>query len=285
MSGNSSKLIAFNYFGGKFTFLDELYQYFPVDFTHLIDLFAGSFVVSLNYKGNVIKTANEINEEVTNFFTVLRDRRPELVRALQLTPCSELEYKRCWDITNDPLERARRYFVRVRQSFYGMGAQRKNKGWHMAKSQINCTGGETVSKWNNAIPKLDEVALRIASNFQITADDYAKCIDRIDFIRAFFYCDPPYPLSCRKSQKDYRFEFTDDDHIKLAKKLYKIKGLAMVSSYENELYDKLYGGKKGWTKIKLTPKMNNIRSSKVQEVIWFNYSLDRTRSGQNSLFK
>jgi len=285
MSGNSSKLIAFNYFGGKFTFLDELYQYFPVDFTHLVDVFAGSFVVSLNYKGKVIKTANEINEEVTNFFTVLRDRRPELVQALQLTPCSNAEFNRCWDMTGDPLERARRYYVRVRQSFYGLGAQRQNKGWHMTKMQVNCQGGATVSKWKNAIPKLDEVALQIAQNFQITNFDYQDCIDKIDFDRAFFYCDPPYPLSCRKSQKDYyRFEFTDDDHINLAKKLYKIKGLAMVSSYDNELYDKLYT-QKGWQKIKLAPKMNNIRSGKVQEVIWFNYSIDRTRSGQNSLFK
>ena len=28
------------------------------------------------------------------------------------------------------------------------------KGWQMAKSQVNAMGGETVSKWNNAIEKL-----------------------------------------------------------------------------------------------------------------------------------
>ena len=42
MSGNRNKLIAFNYFGGKFTWLEYLYTNFPRDFTHLVDLFAGS---------------------------------------------------------------------------------------------------------------------------------------------------------------------------------------------------------------------------------------------------
>ena len=75
MSGNKNKLIAFNYFGGKFTFLEHLYRYFPEKdkFTHLIDLFAGSMAVSLNYPGKIIKTANEINGDITNFFEVLRD--------------------------------------------------------------------------------------------------------------------------------------------------------------------------------------------------------------------
>ena len=74
MSGNKDKLIAFNYFGGKFVWLEYLYDNFPPHFTHLIDLFAGSLCVSLNYRGRVIRTANEINGEITNFFEILRDQ-------------------------------------------------------------------------------------------------------------------------------------------------------------------------------------------------------------------
>lgn len=84
MSGNRNKLIAFNYFGGKFTWLEYLYANFPHSFTHLIDLFAGSMAVSINYSGRVIKTANEINGDITNFFEVLRDHEPELTRLLIL---------------------------------------------------------------------------------------------------------------------------------------------------------------------------------------------------------
>ena len=45
--------------------------------------------------------------------------------------------------------------------------------------------------------------------------------------------------------------------------------------------NELYGD---WTRVALPVKMNNIRSSKVQEVIWFNYSIDETKSGQSNLF-
>lgn len=284
MSGNSSKIIAFNYFGGKFTYLDDLYQHFPVDFVHLVDLFAGSFSVSLNYKGNVIKTANEINQEVTNFFTVLRDQPEELLHRLHLTPVSNAEYNACWDITGDPIERARRFYVRCRQSFYGLGSQRKNKGWHMAKSQLNSKGGEAVSKWRNALIKLYEVAEIIRDTFQILNLDYKAAIDKVDAKGVFIYADPPYPLSCRKSQKDYRFEFSDDNHVELINKLNTVKSRAMISSYENDLYNDLLTPATGWTKVRLTPKENNIRTGKVQECIWFNYPIEETRAGQASLF-
>ena len=272
MSGHKNKLIAFNYFGGKFTWLEYLFDNFPTDFTHLVDLFAGSMVVSLNYKGRVIKTANEINADITNFFAVLRDNEADLIRLLLLTPCSELEYNNSWEPSTDKLEQARRFYVRVRQSFFGLGAQRENKGWHCAKMHVNAQGGETVSRWNNAIAKLHEVAEVIRSNFQITNLDYSKCIDRLDFENAFFYVDPPYPLECRASSNDYKFEFSTEQHRDLARRLHLIKGKAMISSYDCPLMQELYGD---WAMIKFPSKKNNIRSSEVQECIWVNYDVNK----------
>lgn len=269
MSYNSSKLIAFNYFGGKFTWLDYLYDCFPQDFTHLVELFAGSMVVSINYKGRVIKTANELNADITNFFSVLRDHENDLIRLLLLTPCSNLEYNNCWQPSDDKIEQARRFYVRVRQSFFGLGAQRKNKGWHMAKQHVNSQGGETVSRWNNAIKNLHEVAGVIRSNFQIVNFDYADCIDKIDHPKAFFYADPPYTKRSRKSYNDYKFEFTDQQHEQLSYKLHHIQGLAMVSGYDCDLMNDLYSD---FYKTKFPIKKNNIRSAEVQEVIWTSYN-------------
>lgn len=274
MSNNSRKIIAFNYFGGKFTWLEYLYQYFPQRFVNLIDVFAGSMVVSLNYHAKVIKTANEINGEITNFFEVLRNNENELIRLISLTPCSRLEYNNCYEHSDDNIEQARRFYVRARQSFFGLGAQRTNKGFHMAKSQLNCNGGETVSRWNNSIEKLHQVAVIIRKNFQITNEDFADCIDRMDSTSSFFYCDPPYPKECRHSYNDYKFEFSDEDHKRLSIKLHSIKGMAMVSGYDCELMTTLYSD---WTMVRFPIKKNNIRSNDVQECVWINYkSKDKT---------
>lgn len=269
MSHDSSKVIAFNYFGGKFTWLNYLYDHFPMEFNHLVDLFAGSMVVSINYKGRVIKTANELNSDITNFFQVLRDHENELIRLLLLTPCSKLEYDNSWEPSENKIEQARRFYVRVRQSFFGLGAQRVNKGWHMAKQHVNAHGGETVSRWNNAINNLHEVANIIRSDFQITNYDYADCIDKIDFDKAFFYADPPYTKRSRKSYNDYKFEFTDLQHEQLSDRLHHISGLAMVSGYDCDLMNDLYND---FYKTKFPIKKNNIRSGEVQEVIFTNYN-------------
>jgi DNA adenine methylase len=272
MSHNSQKLIAFNYFGGKYSWLDNLYGAFPPKFTHLVELFCGSCAVSINYRNRAIITVNDINDDVTNFFEVLRNNPDQLIGLLLLTPCSQAEYNHCWTPCDEPVEKARRFYVRVRQSFFGLGAQRKNKGWHMAKSQLNTNRGETVSRWNNATEKLIEVAKIIRQNFQVTSLPYADVIDKLDFDEAFFYCDPPYVLASRKSSNDYKFEFTDADHIDLSEKLHAIKGMAMVSGYNSELYDELYAD---WNKIVFPKKKNHIRSGEVQEVVWTNYATNQ----------
>lgn len=279
MSGNRSKTIAFNYFGGKFTYLDELYQYFPSNFSHLIDVFGGSFAVSLNYRGNVIKTANDLNSDITNFFRVLRDHEEELIRLLMLTPVSEEEYTNCWEPSENNIEQARRFYVRVRQSFFGLGAQQRNKGFHMAKTKVNCRGGETVSRWNNAILKLYEVANVIRENFQILNQPYQDLFVKLDFDNALFYLDPSYVPETRASHDDYKFDFSENDHIELIGRALQLQGNVMISGYNNPIYQELLEGYAGWQRIGLKVKKNNLRSSlravgdevKIQECVWVNY--------------
>lgn len=268
MSGNSKKLIAFNYFGGKFTWLDQLYSHFPSDVICFVDLFCGSLSVSLNYRTKAIKTANDLNSDITNFFCVLRDQKEKLIEKLELTPCSIDEYNSCWEPSLDPVEQARRFFTRTRLSYLSLGGQRKNKGMILAKTALNAKGGETVSRWNRGIEKLDIVAKEIRTGYQITNWGFEECIEKMDFEDAFFYCDPPYTKRSRKSYNDYKFEFSDDDHSRLSDKLHGIKGKAMVSGYECSLMNSLYSD---WRLVKFAPKLNNARVTESQECIWMNY--------------
>jgi len=271
MSGSKNKLIAFNYFGGKFTWLDNLYQHFPRH-KHFVDVFCGSMVVTLNKERSLIDTANDINGDVVNFFKVLREKPDQLIHKLMLTPVSREEYNNAYysqGLQVDDVERARMFFVRARQSFYGLGAQRLNKGWHLAKTHTGAKYGETVSKWINAIDKLDAIISRL-STIQLENKHYRDIIRAIDFPEAFFYLDAPYPEQIRKSKNDYKYDFTDDDHVELAYEANKCTGKVMISSYECDLMDTLYP-KHDWMKVKFPVKKNNIRSGLVQECIYMNY--------------
>ena len=284
MSGNKNKIIAFNYFGGKFSWTEWLYAYFPKEFTHLAEAFGGSMAVSLNFKGKCIRTVNELNGDVTNFFHVLRDHTDELLMKLEFSPCSEQNYSDCWPIADDcKIERARKFYVRVRQSYYGLGAQRENKSWHMAKTKLHAQVGETVSKWNNALPKLVEVARLIRTNFQVINGDALEFIPRLDSKTTFFYIDPPYIMETRGSHDDYQFEFDNDQYRKLAEILYNIKGKAMISGYDHPLMNELFESK-GWIKIEFPIKRNNIRSQQVRECIWINYPLHQSNNEKQGKF-
>jgi DNA adenine methylase len=281
MSGNTRKLIAFNYFGGKFTYVEQLEKLFPKH-RHFIDVFCGSMAVTLNKKPSEIDTANDINGDVINFFKVLRESPDELITLLELTPIAREEYNQAfYQKDNDSLselERARAFYVRVRQSFYGLGSQRQNKGWHAVKTISRARRPETVSKWKNAIEKLDPVFERLL-NIQIESRDFRTIIPVMDFEEAFFYCDPPYPTDCRGSKNDYAFDFTNQDHEELAEMRNGVKGNVMLSSYVSPLPEKLY---KGWYQVRFEKKLNNIRTKPVQECVWLNYNPSMA-TGQLSL--
>ena len=276
MSGDTKKKIAFNYLGSKFTIVNQLISLFPEHY-HFVDLFCGSLVVTLNKPQSKIETANDINGNIINFFKVLRDQPDELIRQLELTPYSREEFNKSWHMEGcDDLEKARRYYVRLRQSFNGYGAQKQNKGWSLSVKISRCNTGEGVSKFNRGINKLNAIISRL-KNIQFDNRDFRNIIPTIDYEQAFFYCDPPYPRESRGSYFDYMFEFTDQDHEDLAELLNNIKGKAMISGYECPIMNKLY---KGWYTQKFSIKYNNIRNQRVQEIVWMNYDPYKNKRGK-----
>lgn len=268
MSGNKKKLIAFNYFGGKFTYVDEITQYFPTH-NHFVDVFGGSMAVTLNKPYSQVDTYNDLNGDIVNFFRVLRNRSHELIEQLLLTPIARDEFDCCFEPAADELERARRFYVLVRQSFFGLAVQRVNKGWHFVSKSSEAFHGETVSKWHNAIEKLWPVIDRL-THIQIENKCFRTLIPDVDHPTTLLYQDPPYPLESRASTNDYKHDFTNNDHIDLAELNNRAQSKIMVSGYECGLMKELYANDK-WQMIRLKQRMNNIRTGKVQECIWINF--------------
>src|SRR5260370_3970984 len=112
------KLIAFGWYGGKFSHLGWLLPLLPQT-THFCEPFAGSVAVLLNREPSPVETYNDIDGEVANFFRVLRDQKDQLVEAIGLTPFSREEFYLAVSRSTErlpDLERARRFFVRARQA-------------------------------------------------------------------------------------------------------------------------------------------------------------------------
>lgn len=269
------KISAVNYFGGKFTFLDELYALFPKH-THYIDLFCGSMVVTLNKAPSLMDTANDLDGDVFNFFKVLRDSPDELFRVIELTLVSRVEYDMAFPIFEDnisDIERARRFYVRCKMSFQGSGLK-QHTGFNACVATSERSLSKNVAKYLSSVKKLPDVVERLKT-IQIENQDYEYIVNRYDREGTFFYADPPYELRKRNFKKWYNKEFENDiDHERLADVLGSIKGKAMVSAYESDLYQSIY---KDWNFIKLKPKGHSMKKGiKQQECVWLNYEPDFT---------
>ena len=76
-----SRMIAFGWYGGKFSHLDFILPNIPTDAQHFCDVFGGSAAVLINRSPAPVETYNDIDSELVNFFETLRDDGPELIRA------------------------------------------------------------------------------------------------------------------------------------------------------------------------------------------------------------
>lgn len=130
-----SKLIAFGWYGGKYSHLDWLLPLLPKA-THYCEPFGGSAAVLLNRMPSPVETYNDIDGEVVNFFRVLRDQQEELIKAIGLTPFSREEFRIAAEESLDgisDLERARRFFVRARQVRTGLAQTASVGRWAHCK--------------------------------------------------------------------------------------------------------------------------------------------------------
>src|SRR5579871_146900 len=266
------KLIAFGWYGGKYSHLDWLLPLLP-QATHYCEPFGGSAAVLLNREPSPVETYNDIDGEVVNFFRVLRTQKDALIEAIGLTPFSREEFELAisqpeQDISE--LERARRFFVRARQVRSGLAQTASSGRWANCLLTSRAGMGGAVSRWLGSVEGLSEIVQRLL-RIQIENAPAVEVIKRYDSEQTLFYCDPPYPHNSRGDSKAYAYEMTDGQHRELARILHKVKGKVALSSYHCDLMDELYGD---WRFVEADPKNCHTVKQLRTEVLWVNYEIE-----------
>ncbi len=275
------KLIAFGWYGGKFSHLDWLLPLLP-KCHHYCEPFAGSGAVLLNRYPSPVETYNDLDGEVVNFFRVLRDQKEPLIQAISLTPFSREEFSIACELDPDvaPMERARRFFVRARQVRTGLAQTASVGRWANCKDTSRAGMSGVVSRWLGGVEKLSDIADRLL-RVQIENRPALEVINLYDSKTTFFYCDPPYIHETRGDNKAYGYEMSDDEHRAFAAVINGIQGKAAVSNYDCALMDELFPASK-WRKIYSVEKTIHSTKDKRQEVLWVNYDL--SVNGQQAIF-
>ena len=264
------RVIAFGWYGGKYSHLDFLTPLFPSDATHFCDVFGGSAAVLLNVGPYPVETYNDIDSEIVNFFQTLRDRDKELIRAIGLTPFSREELARaCEPATNlSPVERARRFYIRARQTRTGLAQTSSEGRWAHCVLTSRAGMSGSVSRWLGSVEGLAEIAMRL-QRVQLENAPAIEVIQRYDTTETLFYIDPPYVHSARGDTSAYGFEMTDAEHCELAEALATIRGRAVVSGYRSDLYDELF---RDWKRVDAEERRASSVGTMRQESAWLNFT-------------
>lgn len=248
------------YTGSKWALAEWIISMFPPHAVY-VEPFAGGASVFFRKHRSSLEVLNDLDGELVNFFRVLRSRRDELLEQIQLTPWAQEEYGLALQPApeDDHLERARRFYVGVWQSFggtiiyrSGFRRQKTDKGW-----------ASITDNWRRMDGLMDA-----ADRLKDAVLDHRPAVDVIRYYdqpNALFYVDPPYVLSSRSQggRKRYRFEMVDSDHRELAEVLHTVKGHVILSGYASELYTELYGD---WKQLEKSSTTNgNYQST---EVLW-----------------
>lgn len=229
----------FAYYGGKAGMARQIVDLMPAHRVY-IEPFFGSGAVLFAKPPAVHEIINDADRNVATFFRVLRDQPEDLERVCALTPHSREEYQSAdLDQDLDDLEHARRFWVRVNQSFAKTAS--KTTGWTVTTARTQAVPASALSR----ITRFARCADRLA-RCSIECCDAADLVNRLATPDTLVYADPPYLSSTRNGRdsiaSDYRVDMgSAEDHERLAEALHATPATVLLSGYPSDLYESLYG--------------------------------------------
>lgn len=257
---------ALRYHGGKFRLAPWIISHFPPHRCY-VEAFGGAAGVLLQKPRSFSEVYNDLDGDVVDFFRVLR--APELcarlVEELRLTPYSRSEFELSYETTDDIVEKARRIATRAAMGFGSAGVSRAAKTGFRSDCKRSFSTPQHV--WVKYPDRLKEVADRFAGVLieNRPANELIMAKDDADTL---FYLDPPYPKGTRESFGAYDFEMSDAEHEELLKLLNQVRGMVVLSGYENDLYAEYLSD---WLLVKtMTAASGNAGGVQRLECLWLN---------------
>jgi len=274
---------ALRWHGGKWLLAPWILGNFPPHQVYT-EVYGGAGSVMIRKKRSYAEIYNDLDGDVVNFFRVIQDENlaKKLIHKLKMTPFARDEHKLAHEVTDDPLEKARRLVIR---SFMGFGSNGVNAAVQTGfRANSNRSGSTPAHDWNN----YPDALAAIVSRFKGIVIENRPAIDILkqhDSVKTLHYVDPPYVHDTRcgstiKPNKGYIHEMTNEDHIDLATVLHSLEGMVVLSGYAHDLYDnELYPD---WVRIEKAALADGAK--KRIEVLWLNDAAAK-KQNQTDLFQ
>lgn len=239
--------------GGKRLLRKTICDSFPPakKYDRYIEVFGGAaWVLLYKDKHAQLEVYNDADGNLVNLMRCIKYHSGELQREIDGIYNSRemffdaIEQLNCRGFTD--IQRAARYFIKIRLSFGSVG------------QQFGCN----TKPLQKSADYLSTVSERLKS-VVIEHKNYDNLIKVYDRPTAFFYLDPPY----YGTEDMYDVIFTKEDHLKLKQHLSNIKGLFLLSYNDDPFIRKLYKD----FNIEAVERNNNMTTGSYKELLIRNY--------------
>jgi DNA adenine methylase len=258
-----------SWYGGKAHLAERIVAMLPRHDTY-IEVFGGAGSILFTKPRVTLEVYNDIDSGLVTFFRALRDQPEQLARLLHYTPYAREEFLLCresWQTTTDDLERARRWYVRMRQAF---GCSASGSWGHERNGALS--GGTRAASFASTIDQLERFAQRLRG-VQVEHLDWREMLRLYDCANACIYLDPPYHPETRSRvgrNHGYLHELTALDHEELVAAVVELDASVLLSGYAHPSYDILE--RAGFERLELIHRVTTARHPsgrrRTREVIW-----------------
>jgi DNA adenine methylase len=269
----------FGYFGAKQRLASRIIEMLPRH-NAWVEVFCGSAVVTLNKPVAPIEVINDLDGNIVNLFTVLRDMPSELCTQVALTPYARDEFKlaRSGEINLDPVERARRFLVAAMMTVNGTSGSVNNSGFSVSDSYVRGGKEARVNRWYQLPDRLESVVERLRS-IRIENKDARRVIKQYaDRPATLMYLDPPYLMD---REHVYAMDANEEQfHNEILQACNESQAMLIISGYTCPLYTKHLNAKNGWTlsTIATTTRGTNGLDVTRTEALWTNLAFKNAKA-------
>lgn len=222
--------------GGKSRLRKFILPLIP-EHTCYVEPFGGGGWVLFGKKPSPVEVYNDIDQELVNFFRVLKHRPEELIRSFEWELVSRAEFERLANedpATLSEVQRAHRFYYLI---MAGWGGELDYPRFQTSISDGG-HGNRLIGALKRLRQRLEPVHDRLRTVI-IENLSWEDCIDRYDREKTFMYIDPPYP----QNGCNYKHNMQDwEEHRQLAVRLANTKCKWMLSSYDRPEVRDMYDG-------------------------------------------
>ncbi len=257
--------------GGKSRLRKHIIPLIP-QHTCYVEPFAGAGWVLFGKTRSRVEVLNDIDQELVNFFDVLKMQLEELIKSFEWEIVSRAKFELLadQDVENlSKVERAHRFYYIL---MAGWGGE-----LNYPRFQTSVSDGGHGNRLIGALRHLENRMRPVHDRLQTVIIEnlpWEKCIDRYDRKNTFMYIDPPYP----QNGCNYKHNMQDwEDHRRLANRLFTTECKWILSSYDIPEVREMYEG----LSIRTIQSFSGMKKKKNgsdrvvnQEVVIANYDFE-----------